>query len=35
MNGFTWVLLAFPLYLLANGKLVSYAALAMPKQVAA
>jgi hypothetical protein len=30
MNAFTWVLAAFPLYLLINGKLVDYASLVKP-----
>lgn len=28
MNGFTWMLLAFPLYLAVNNRLTVYAALA-------
>lgn len=27
MNGFTWLLLAFPIFLLAQGRLVTYAKL--------
>jgi len=31
MNGFTWLLLAYPVYLLAQGRFVDYVALASEK----
>lgn len=31
INGFFWLLIAFPVYLLANGKFVSYVKLAAIK----
>lgn len=34
INGFTWLLLAFPVFLLARGKFVVYAKLAGSSEVA-